>query len=563
MTMLGRCCLCEPPIPFVGFIRRYMQATAIADYNSLSNATYTSQQLYSEVARNFSTGTSYYGGQLLNCLTYTLEIPASATGRQSKILQPIRLTLDETSSNGGNFDYWRNPSGQTNDVGDFRAQDSQYQLFASDELLPVSGNSHVDNSDPHTFEMSTSVTNAYHHMWQQAAGYEWTGLQFLPPLPQNYGVRPRYIQIRKNGSAYGSIYDLEDFNDAYESQTGLLNYRALNSLLRYYLLFPSASPQWTAFGYLFNNWNFQFADGDLIDLDVWLEVVADPDSGQTATKYVPISIGIDEDTSGSHQASDYSTSWIPSGAVLQARSPLNGSRLQISGLDVSVGYAPSTDTYTYTPDNGTAVMGKAVGTDGTFSTDSGSLTWQFTRTIAGSPEPGVGSSTWSSDNGDPWELVADNCTIGEPTEPTDPLPTPTDPPSSTLAFGGCEVPAEDRTLTVYLLHVWREEMCYLKIDWQLSATTYDPSEQGFTLYRPRNATPTPDYASTVYSRRDGGNLIIGPAGCFDHLGTTVFDLAALVDKVQDGTSYDNEHGDLPTTLQGIVPTSITVTHSTQ
>lgn len=559
MTMLGRCCLCEPPIPYVGYIRRYMHATAIADYNSLSNATYTSTQLYSEVARNFSTGTSYYGGQLLNCLTYTLEIPASTTGRQSKILQPIRLTLDETSSNGGNFDYWRTPIG----LDTLRAQQSSQQLFASDELLPVSGNSHVDNSNPHTFQIVTSVSNARYHMWQQAAGYELTGYRFWPPVPRNYGVRPRYIQIRKNGSAYGSIYDMEDYNDHYESTTGLLNYRTDGYPLRYELLFPSASPQWTAFGYLFNNWNFQFTDGDLIDLDVWLEVVADPDDGQTATKYVPISIGIDEDTSGSHQASDYSTSWIPSGAVLQARSPIKTSSLQLSGLDVSVGYAPSTDTYTYTPDDGTAVMGKAVGTDGTFFTDSGSLTWEFTRTITGSPSPGSGSSTWSSDNGDPWELVADNCTVGEPTEPTTSPPAPTDPPSSTTAFGGCQVPAEDRTLTVRLWHIWREEMCYISISWTLSATDSFPQLNAGTVYRPQNATPTPDYATTVYSRRDGGSLTIGHAGCFDHLGTTVFELVTTADSVQDGTTYDNKHGDLPAALQDIVPTSITVTHSTQ
>jgi hypothetical protein len=532
-----------------------MHATAIADYNSLSNATYTSKQLYGSVARNFSTSTNYYGGHLLNCLTHTLEIPASATGRQSKILQPIRLTLDETSSNGGNFDYWRNPSGEKNDVGDFRAQDSQYQLFASDTLLPASGNSHVDNSNPSALYYRIGLQNGFYHMWQQAAGYEYTGGIFAPPLPKNWGIRPRYVQMRKNGSAYGSLIDLQTWNDSYKTLTGFFygyTWPSTASMARFSLS-SSVSP----------GWSFAWNDGDTLDLDIWLEVIADLDPGQTITKYVPVSLAIDEDTSGSHQTSDYSSGWVPAGAVLQANTSISTGRLQISGLDVSVGYAPSTDTYTYTPDNGTAVMGKAVGTDGTFSTDSGSLTWQFTRTIAGSPEPGVGSSTWSSDNGDPWELVADNCTIGEPTEPTDPLPTPTDPPSSTLAFGGCEVPAEDRTLTVYLLHVWREEMCYLKIDWQLSATTYDPSEQGFTLYRPRNATPTPDYASTVYSRRDGGNLIIGPAGCFDHLGTTVFDLAALVDKVQDGTSYDNEHGDLPTTLQGIVPTSITVTHSTQ
>jgi len=559
MTMLGRCCLCEPPIPYVGFIRRYMHATAIADYNSLSNATYTSKQLYTEVARNFSTSTNYYGGQLLNCLTYTLEIPASATGRQSKILQPIRLTLDETSSNGGNFDYWRTPTG----LDTLRAQQSSQQLFASDELLPISGNSHVDNSDPYAFSITTGVSNAYYHMWQQAAGYEWTGYFYRPPLPSVYGIRPRYIQIRKNGSAYGDIYDLEDFNDHFESTIGVPPYRSDGSLLRYSLLFPSATAQWSAIGYLYNDWNFQFTDGDLIDLDVWLEVVADPDDGQTETKYVPISIGVDEDTSGSHQASDYSTSWIPSGAILQARAPIKTSSVQISGLDVSVGYAPSTDTYTYTPDDGTAVMGKAVGTDGAFSTDSGSLTWQFTRTIAGSPEPGEGSSTWSSDNGDPWELVADNCTIGEPTEPATSPPAPTDPPSSTLAFGGCQVPAEDRTLTVTLYHIWREEMVYIAINWTLSATDYLPKVNGGSFYRPQNATPTPDYATTVYSRRDGGNLTVGHAGCFNHLGTTVFEMVADADRVQDGTSYDNEHGDLPADLQSIVPTSITVTHSTQ
>ena len=61
----------------------------------------------------------------------------------------------------------------------------------------------------------------------------------------------------------------------------------------------------------------------------------------------------------------------------------------------------------------------------------------------------------------------------------------------------------------------------------------------------------------------GGSLTIGPAGCFDHLGTTVFELVTTADDVQDGTTYDNKHGDLPSELQGIVPTSITVTHSTQ
>ena len=552
MTMIGRCCLCEPPIPYVGYIRRYMHATAIADYNSLSNATYTSKQLYGSVARNFSTSTNYYGGHLLNCLAYTLEIPASATGEQSAILQPIRFTIDETNSNGGNFDYWRTPAG----LDTYRAQQTQQQLFSSDTLLPASGNSHVDNSNPSAFHYQIGLQNGFYHMWQQAAGYEWTGGIFAPPLPQNWGIRPRYVQMRKNGSSYGSLIDLQTFNDNAKSETGFFYGR---------YTWPSTATmaRFSLSSSVSSGWSFAWSDGDTLDLDIWLEVVADPDSGQTVTKYVPVSLAIDEDTSGSHQTSDYSSGWVPSGAVLQANTPISTGRLQLSGLDVSVGYNPSTDTYTYTPDDGTAVMGKAVSTDGTFSTDSGSLTWRFTRTIAGSSEPGEGTSTWSSDNGDPWELVADNCTIGEPTEPASSPPAPTDPPSSTLAFGGCQVPAEDRTLTVVLYHIWREEMCFIGISWTLSATYYLPQVNGGSFYRPQNATPTPDYATTAYSRRDGGSLTIGHAGCFDHLGTTVFKMVADADRVQDGTSYDNEHGDLPAELQGIVPTSITVTHSAQ
>lgn len=550
--MLGRCCLCEPPIPYVGFIRRYMHATAITDYNSLSDATYTSKQLYGSVARNFSTGTSYYGGHLLNCLTHTLEIPATATGEQSVIMQPIRFTIDETNSNGGTFDSWRSPTG----LDTYRAQQTQHQLFASDTLLPASGNSHVDNSNPSALYYQIGLQNGFYHMWQQAAGYEYTGGIFAPPLPQNWGIRPRYVQMRKNGSAYGSLIDLQTWNDSYKTLTGFFYGRYTwpsTATMAWFSLSSSVSP----------GWSFAWNDGDTLDFDIWMELVADPDSGQTATKYVPVSLAIDEDTSGSHQTSDYSSGWVPAGAVLQANTPISTGRLQLSGLNVSVGYNPSTDTYTYTPDDGTAVMGKAVSTDGTFSTDSGSLTWQFTRTIAGTAQPGEGTSTWSSDNGDPWELVADNCTIGEPTEPAASPPAPTDPPSNTLAFGGCQVPAENRTLSAVLYHIWRKEMCYIGISWKLSATYYLPQVNGGSVYRPRNATPTPDYASTVYSRRDGGNLIIGPAGCFDHLGTTVFELVNTADSVQDGTTYDNAHGDLPTELQGIVPTSITVTHSTQ
>ena len=552
MTMLGRCCLCEPPIPYVGYIRRYMHATAIADYNSLSDANYTSKQLYGSVARNFPTSTSYYGGHLLNCLTHTLEIPATATGEQSVIMQPIRFTIDETNSNGGTFDYWRSPTG----LDTYRAHESQLQLFSSDTLLPSSGNSHVDNTNPSNFTYYIGVHNGFYHMWQQAAGYEWTGFSYRPPLPRNYGIRPRYIQMRKNGTAYGSLIDLQTFNDDYKTQTGFFYGRYMwpstSSMSKYYLS-AAVSP----------GWSFVWSDGDTLDLDIWMELVADPDIGQTVTKYVPISLAIDEDASGSHQTSDYSSTWIPSGAALQANTPISTGRLQLSGLDVAVGYTPSTDTYTYTPDDGTAVMGKAVSTDGTFSTDSGSLTWEFTRTITGSAEPGVGTSEWVSINGQPWQLEVDNCTIGEPTEPTASPPAPTTPPTNTTDYGGCEVPAEDRTLTVNLYHIWRDEMCYIGISWKLSATYYLPQVNGGSVYRPKNATPTPDYATTVYSRRDGGSLTIGPAGCFDHLGTTVFELVTTADDVQDGTTYDNKHSDLPTELQDIVPTSITVTHSTQ
>lgn len=554
--MLGRCCLCTPPVPFPGFIRRYLYPTAIADYNSLSNTTYTAEQYYTDVAKNFSTSTFYYGGKLLNCLSYTMTIPATATSRQSAILQPVRFTIDETSTNGGTLDYWKSSSGFLR-----RAIDAQYQAFASDELLPASGNSHVSDNDPPNINYANDLTSGLYDLWKQTSGYEFTGRVFAPPLPRNFEVRPRYVQIRKNGAAYGNLYDLEDFNDNRESSIGLQKYVTQNTILF------SGSPNFNSS--YWNVFTFQFSAGDTAELDVWFEVVADPDPNQIVTKYVPVSIGQNDNASSSHAGHDTDSSWVPAGAVLLGANPLASAAMQVSGLDMSDGYDPSADTYTYTADDGTAVMGKALSSDAIqFATDSGSLLWYFSRTIAGTPQPGTGSSTWQSDNGDPWELVTDNCTTGDPVEPEDNPPDPTDPPTNTIADGGCELPAQSRTLYVYLLHIWREEMSYLAVSWYLDGNDYT-SATGWhtTVYRPANASPTPDYATQVYSNRDANDLTVGFAGCFAHLGSTVYKMILYADgtlpQVQTGTTHSNGHSQLPSDLQAIVPTSITAVHGTQ
>lgn len=577
MVMLGRCCLCEPPVPYEGKILRQMFPTAIADYESLSDATYTAGQYYTGTARNFSTKVNTYGGHQLNCLTYMLDVPGTATGEQSAILQPVRYTIDETNSSGGNFDYWETPS----HPGRFSPVLNQF--FSSDTLLPASGNSHMDNSDPHQIRIMSplgvrygqSTFNALRHVWQQLDGYEQTvSTWFKPPLPVSFGVFPRYIQYRKNGTAYGPLHDLEDYWAALLAPYGV---KAMHYPYAYDILFPSTTRLWQVYGSHLQNWNFQFADGDEIDVDVWFEIRADPVAG--SDRAVVISIGRDEVSSGSHSASDESDSWVPSGSTIFSYAALADRPLTLYGIDASPGWDPATDTYTYTPADGSATLGKATPTGArVWAIDSGSLTWApATQTYTTPPQAGSGSSTWQSDNGDPWELIADNCTTGDPTEPTSDPPDPTDPPSSTLAFGGCEIAGVNRDLNIYLQHDWRDEMSWLSIEFHLdpyglpSDPDHEAAEFVKAVYRPANATPTADYPQTVYSRREASDVAIGPTGCFDHLGSTEYELwwlyeydggsiSNISDQVQTGTTHDSGHSSLSAILQDIVPTSITVDH---
>jgi hypothetical protein len=538
-----------PPSPWIGQIIRFMKPSVVADYNDLATGGWTSAAFYDTWYYGSPVGT--FGGRLWDCRYHLLGPPASsANGAESSVvLDPIRFTIAEPSANDDSFSIWdKNSSNNTTRGGNF-------QLFAQDAFLPASGNSHMSAGKPTQIHFSLSLEVFYH-----AANLHlnFVGNNYLErfKIATNWWVVAKYIQFRKNGSAYGTLVDNTDLHEYSMEQTyGVGTNRLSGSFgASARAVFPSAPA--SSFPDQFKQgWEFEFEEGDVIEADVWLEAKIKND---VVPQTLPLLVMFAE-------SNQYYGERVV-GPLIGSAAGKNGYRVPydcaatISGIKSAFGLDPSIHTYEFTPANGTVALGKAQAPALIFDITSKRLLWRYDSSSPASA--GVTFTTIAYNAQSPKQLIItftsvavgavvtlhlspDGADFSYTSTTTNTATFASDFAAALASFisssgspwadvtinpaGGSDVDLgypDDQTMTVSgttysggsSAHVtvelnYDEEMAWLAIR--------DTSIAGFSaLYRPQSSG---DYINQVYDAIEG-TINTGPTGCFDHLGTTVFEL---------------------------------------
>jgi len=326
-------------------LKRYLYPTQIADYESLSSASWSTGDFAEYVTFNF--GVPTYGGTDFTYYYYVLTVPEESTDDVSVILQPLRYAITEPTSASGNFDMWVGPHAAYKNFHPFFDEavgttlSGSRHAFVSNTLLPVSNASHYNNTSP------SRLTLHYmpHYLspielWDLHTSYNPTSVVSPLPLPINWTVRPKYMWIRKNGASYESMVDFTAFNDSLDTATGHINgLAAATSVTNGMTLYFAAA------GVTFLNkvaWDFDWVAGDTIELDVWFEMHARPRSGsRTGTKYVVAALP-------RHQVGTSAQFPVKSQYSTQPDASLNHDpSLFLQDIEVSVGLDPALHTYSF------------------------------------------------------------------------------------------------------------------------------------------------------------------------------------------------------------------------
>lgn len=570
-----------PPSPWIGAIARFCNPLVIADYESLATGSWTADTFY-DCWR--AAGSPVFGGDLWDCQYHVLSPPVSpAVGAEtSVILPPIRLTVSEPAADGDPFTLWTNTPFATSYRSNFG---TSHQIFAQNTWLPISGDSHVSAGKP------TLLSAAFGLFTLPEALYDVLGLtttiamlSYLPPV--NYMVAARYVRIRRNGAAVGSLIDRETVINNTNTIGGAFPHRLQNQGTTMTVGFPS-NPG-TSFPSQYNEaWEFDFTAGDTIEVDVWLEARI---RNWNVTETRPLLIMVPEVNQTyslrigrNHTASP---AWTVGSYALVEKD----CQMRIDGLKVSYGFDPSIHTYQFTPSGGTITLGTARAPAMLFYVDSKRLQWRYdvsspatagvayTTTIYGSKITrwdfssvsvgaivtvrfAAGGDTFSytalttdtiafvaalkvaldafiaAHSGDPyWSGV----TTFIPPANQHILEITYDPAETLIVTGTTAGPGTSKYVDVSM--DYSNEMVLLTVtDLSLNATAF---------YRPQSSG---DYVEEVDDEFEG-TLLSGPIGVFNHLGTTVFELW----KGAQDSPYDGRG-----TLPAGVPSSITVTKTNQ
>ena len=86
-----------PPIPLAGYINRMMSATAIADYEAISDTAWSS---------GASGNNGGVANTSVNCLYHYYTTPNMRTTSAEYFMEPIRWSILAPASNGGSYDFW-------------------------------------------------------------------------------------------------------------------------------------------------------------------------------------------------------------------------------------------------------------------------------------------------------------------------------------------------------------------------------------------------------------------------------------------------------------------------
>ena len=547
-------CHCPKPVPWLGEIYRHIYPTAITDYESLSNASWSTDDI--PLGYWYSTRTKHnFTSSEASCYYYVLDVSDPIAGA-SKIMDPIRWTIEEASTSGGYFDHWipgdpTAPYGsygfsQVSSFHELASKRNNFQPLSQTTLLPLSGNSHIAEGSPNMITFNYSYYNACvaKLYWDYTGWAGWPNINswgnaFRNPYANNGGMRPRYIQFRLNGSAYGTLIDLEDYvawADNYATSTyGETGRRWVSELPHPFTIWFNNHPyyggSWPAINSL-----FEFTAGDTFEVDIWYEVIANAwynsrneiqcGTASKAIACIPRHMADDGDRVFSvtpAAGEDFTGSYWQFGVNLSKNGVIH--TVGFHSLEVSPTFDPDYHTYNIVADDGAFTFGKAELSGSTsFTCNSQGLTWVFNRTDGGGLEPGTGDSDWISYNGDPWTLQSNNCTVGSPVSPDYDPPAPSFPPSNTIATGSC-VTTGTVPVRIEVTMKWDKEIAYLVVGWYWTNGVYDDDNEWvwYTASAQRYYRPVSnsDYVENVNSR-EWGTILSGATGTFDYDETTVF-----------------------------------------
>lgn len=228
-----------PPVPLNGQIYRMMTATAVADYEGLATASWSSG---ASGNINSLANSSWQG-------LYFHRVQTSPSAGYEVILPPVRWSVAVPASDGGTFDFWNSLSPNAGYTPQPVALIGSYGTIGlSDRLLPFNHFAEFANGfcQLKNFEMPWALGMT----WKEAA---FQAIAATTAATSNYLVSVAAIRHRVNGSAVGTL--------------------KLNP----------GSPFYTT------DWRFDISKGDTYEIDVWVRFKIPPQASPSGN---PVKAGI-------------------------------------------------------------------------------------------------------------------------------------------------------------------------------------------------------------------------------------------------------------------------------
>lgn len=348
-----------PPVPWLGEISRYLYPTAITDYESVADANWSTGN-FKEIFNGWNATPQFIGTEY-SCYYHTVTVSDESTDDVEVVMQPLRYAFDSAAAEDDDFDYWSEPASFPTDTifHDVNA----WQPLSCDGLLPVSGDSHVSDGKPFlAWIREVFDGGCWLHIWRLHGGWNPTTNNTPLPICTNWEVSPRYLRIRKNGTAVGGLFDFEPWLAYFRRQrfvpsvTDALAGQIISSFYLYFATHPSvgASP----FSLLNPGTELTFTAGDEIEFDVWYQlrsrpyynggVLLQPSQSRNLVAAVTRHVMTTEERRASQAVLTTKNHGV--GGIVNNRLHKAAT---FSGLKIADGFNPAAHTYTFAATGGT------------------------------------------------------------------------------------------------------------------------------------------------------------------------------------------------------------------
>lgn len=215
-----------PPQPLIGYIERTMKAETLADYESISDTSWTSG-----TTGNFQS----YADTSWNCLYHHFVVSDRRTDNLTWIMDPIRWSLDAPAASGGTYDWWWDNGFGARYSWHNGGTGGLFGAMAIVDTLLVSP-SHAEPNEG--FLQVSDLYYVLQPIGNQGAAFSWQTINAISGATVLYcSWRIYAVRHRVNGAAVGNLE-----------------------------FFPPASPN------VGTKWRFPCSAGDSYELDVWYEI---------------------------------------------------------------------------------------------------------------------------------------------------------------------------------------------------------------------------------------------------------------------------------------------------